>query len=207
VKLVSLDKDNQALVWADLEQKKIYITVTGKEQGRRYLLQTIRAELQEINKSIPNLQIAKLIPLPAHNEEVDYERLVNLQNIGEPFYIPKDAKAKILISKLLAGIEALPTDKISPERTDTRSSPSPDYWDSKALVSLLRKRLSLDDTEIIWFSLFDKEKLNDALPNCHLAKAIIELVTRAEKRRIMPRLIEILIEERPDLKSDLEPYN
>jgi internalin A len=37
VKLVSLDKDNQALVWADLEQKKIYITVTGKEQGRRYL--------------------------------------------------------------------------------------------------------------------------------------------------------------------------
>jgi internalin A len=207
VKLVSLEKDNQALVWADLEQKKIYITVTGKEQGRRYLLQTIRAELQEINKSIPNLQITELIPLPAHNEEVDYDRLVNLQNIGEQFYIPKDAKAKILISKLLAGIEALPTDKISPERIDTRSSPSPDYWDSKALVSLLRKRLSLEDTTIIWFLLFDEEKLNDALPNCHLAKAIIELVTRAEKRRIMPRLIEILIEERPDLKSDLEPYN
>jgi internalin A len=186
VKLVSLDKDNQALVWADLEQKKIYITVTGKEQGRRYLLQIIRAELQEINKSIPNLQITELIPLPEYGgKEVDYQWLVALQRKGHKTCIPPGVLEEVSINKLLEGIEALPTGKIS-----------------IALFSLLRKHLSLDDTTIIWFLLFG-EKLNDALPNCHLAEAIIELVTRAEKRGIMPKLIEILIEERADLESDI----
>jgi internalin A len=120
VKLVSLDKDNQALVRADSEQKKIYITVTGKEQGRQYLLQTIRAELQEINKSIPNLQITELIPLLEYGgkeleyggKEVEYQWLVALQRKGHKTCIPQGVLEEVSIDNLLAGIEALPTDKI-----------------------------------------------------------------------------------------------
>jgi GTPase SAR1 family protein/predicted MPP superfamily phosphohydrolase len=119
VKLVFLE--NQALVRADLDQKKIYITVTGKEQGRGYFLQTIRAELQEINKSIPNLKITELIPLPEHEEEeVEYKRLLNLQEMGIDFYVPMSEPVKIPLSKLLEGIN-------EPLSKESNKSTQPDY--------------------------------------------------------------------------------
>jgi small GTP-binding protein len=187
VKLVSLDKDNQALVWADLEQKKIYITVTGKEQGRQYLLQTIRAELQEINKSIPNLEITELIPLPEYGEEVEYARLKTLQKAGERYYIPTKVVVRIPISKILEGIEELQ-----------------DYLkNTKGLVFLLCNRLDLDDIQMIWFLLF-REKLDDVLPGKSLDNTIIEMIARAEKKQLLPQLLEDIITKRPDLKEDID---
>jgi internalin A len=200
VKLVFLE--NQALVWADLDQKKIYITVTGKEQGRRYLLQIIQAELQEINKSIPNLQITELIPLPEYGEEVEYQRLLNLQRMGEDFYIPTSAPVRILISRILEGIEELPSGKS--EVIHRPSHPPQGYLkNTKGLVFLLRNRLDLDSIRMIWFLLF-REKLDDVLPGTSLDNAIIEMIARAEKKQLLPHLLEDIITERSDLKEDID---
>jgi small GTP-binding protein len=108
VKLTSLNQENQALVWADLDQKKICIMVTGKAPGREYFLEAIRVKLQGINKSIPNLQITELIPLPGYDgKEVEYQWLVALQRKAHETCIAAGVLEEISLDKLLAGIKEL----------------------------------------------------------------------------------------------------
>jgi small GTP-binding protein len=189
VKLVSLEKDNQALVWADLEKRKIYITVTGKEQGRKTLLQVIRHELQKIHSLIPNLQIKELIPLPEYGEEVDYQHALTCKDLGEQFYVLPKARKKVPLDELLEGVNKslFPGSNIKPN-----------------LAKLLTQRLSLNEIQVIWFNIFNGELLNNILPQSSLLSAIIELLDRAEQRQKLNQLLEIIIEERPDLKNDID---
>ena len=57
-------EDNSALVKADVQDKKILISVAGPGDGRRRLLTVVRSHLYEIHKSIKNLQATEMVPLP-----------------------------------------------------------------------------------------------------------------------------------------------
>lgn len=56
--------NNTALVRADIEEKKIYIWVAGKQDTRRDLLAMIRGEFDAIHKTIVKIEVTEKVPVP-----------------------------------------------------------------------------------------------------------------------------------------------
>jgi internalin A len=57
-------EENTALIKADVEERKIYISVSGKEDTRRDLLAMIRGEFDAIHKTIAKIEATEKVPLP-----------------------------------------------------------------------------------------------------------------------------------------------
>ncbi|MBI3169908.1 MAG: GTP-binding protein [Chloroflexi bacterium] len=76
--------DNTALIKADIEDKKIYIWVNGKEDTRRDLLAMIRGEFDAIHKTITKIEAVEKVPLPDAPEAtpIDLEFLQRLASDG-----------------------------------------------------------------------------------------------------------------------------
>lgn len=55
---------NTALIKADIEDKKIYIYVSGKQDTRRELLAMIRGGFDAIHKTIAKIEVTEKVPLP-----------------------------------------------------------------------------------------------------------------------------------------------
>lgn len=55
---------NTSLVKADIEERKIFIWVSGKEDSPRDLLAIIRGEFDAIHKTIAKLEVTEKVPLP-----------------------------------------------------------------------------------------------------------------------------------------------
>jgi len=97
---------NKALVRADLEARKLFITISGNEATRRGLLNSIRMQLHAIHNTLPNLPLTEHIPIPSHpGITIDYKDLLWYESEGilEPPYAP--IRGKIDVMGLLAGIE------------------------------------------------------------------------------------------------------
>ena len=116
VALVSTDGKNKALVKADLEERKIFIHVAGRESTRHLFLEIIRADFYKIHRTIPKLKVKEKVPIPGHLEIVtDYEHLLTLEELGEEYLIPEGLKMKVSVRQLLHGIQPQPTpDKPTP---------------------------------------------------------------------------------------------
>jgi len=76
--------DNTALIKADIEDKKIYIYVGGKQETRRELLAMIRGGFDAIHKTIAKIEVTEKVPLPNAPEAapVDLTFLQRLANEG-----------------------------------------------------------------------------------------------------------------------------
>jgi internalin A len=99
-------KDNKALVKADLEDRKIFIYVTGKQQTRRSFLEIIRADFDRIHSTIPKIEAKEKVPLPGREDIVaDYNHLLDLEGLGEETFVPEGLKERVSVKKLLDGIE------------------------------------------------------------------------------------------------------
>ena len=102
-----LDFDgNRALVRADLEARKIFITITGTEATRRSLLNTVRMQLRAIHSTFPSLPLSEQVPIPGHPSiTIDYDELLWYESEGDfqPRYAP--VRGRIDVKALLAGIE------------------------------------------------------------------------------------------------------
>ncbi|RLD05606.1 MAG: GTP-binding protein [Chloroflexi bacterium] len=100
---------NHALVKADIEDKKISISIGGLEYTRRDALSAIRYQLDEIHESIKGLNPDKLVPVP-EAESQKYEFLLQLERSGvKEFPIPGKIGSKPVIvdvSQLLSGVES-----------------------------------------------------------------------------------------------------
>jgi len=97
---------NTALVRADLEARKLFITISGPEATRRGLLNSIRMQLHAIHNTFPTLPLTEHIPIPNHpGVTIDYQDLLWYESEGilEPPYAP--IRGKIGVNALLAGIE------------------------------------------------------------------------------------------------------
>ncbi|MGA7194181.1 MAG: COR domain-containing protein [Anaerolineales bacterium] len=102
--------DNQAIVMADIEDKKISIYIDGLEHTRRDALSAIRYQLDEIHNSIKGLNPQKRVPIPEAPiaEPLDYDYLLQLEREGIDELPVKDGNrlVKVNVRKLLSGIES-----------------------------------------------------------------------------------------------------
>lgn len=101
--------ENNALVKADIEDRKITIAIDGVKHTRRDALSAIRYQLDEIHASIKGLDAQKRVPIPEapNAEPLDYDYLLQLERDGELEVLPvKDGSrlVKVNVRKLLSGV-------------------------------------------------------------------------------------------------------
>jgi internalin A len=105
--VVLADKRNKALVKADREDKKIFIGVAGSQSTCRNFLSSIRCQFDYIHKTIAGIEALEKVPLPEYPEiVVDYEHLLNLEELNETSFIPPGLKTRVDVKQLLDGIES-----------------------------------------------------------------------------------------------------
>lgn len=99
-------QNDKALVKADIEDRKIFIKITGTFLSRRNFLMIIRSHFDTIHKTIPNIEIKEKIILSENKSIViDYEHLLRLEALGVRKHIPEGTSKKFLVKKLLNEFE------------------------------------------------------------------------------------------------------
>lgn len=102
-------RENIALVKADIEDRKITISIDGLEHTRRDTLSAIRYQLDAIHATIKGLNPQKRIPIPGspNAEPVEYDYLLMLEREGmETFVVKDDSRLlKVNVRQLLSGVE------------------------------------------------------------------------------------------------------
>jgi internalin A len=100
-------EDCRALVKADVQDKKVFISVKGTPESRRRLLAIIRSDFERIHHDIRNLQPQEMIPVPTYPEVVvPYKGLLLWEREERETY-PVDASGEILdlnVQELLGGV-------------------------------------------------------------------------------------------------------
>lgn len=100
--------ENRAKVKADLVDRKIFISISGKEQTRRAFLAVIRSAFEEINKNF-TIEVKQLIPVPSSpNVLVSYYELLIHEEMNELEIVIPDLRTKLSVKELLDGVEDLP---------------------------------------------------------------------------------------------------
>ena len=98
----------QALVRADMQDKKVFISVKGPQKSRRRLLAVIRSHFESIHYSFKSLEVEEVVPIPGHpTENVSYRDLIVFEE-SSCLQFPKaiDGKMQILsVSELLNGVD------------------------------------------------------------------------------------------------------
>nr|WP_257236716.1 COR domain-containing protein [Nostoc sp. 'Peltigera malacea cyanobiont' DB3992] len=112
---------NIARIKADPEDKKIFITISGRKETRRLFLGILRDVFQKIHKTLPNLEITEWVPVPNHpnHPPLDYQELLGLESMGESTITIGKLKLKLDLRQLLDGYESLESrrksQKVDPE--------------------------------------------------------------------------------------------
>ena len=101
-------ESNRALVKADIQDRKVFIYVSGPLSGRRRLLAIIRSDFEHIHRTIRNLQPREMVPLPEYPDVVvPYDKLLAMEREGiEEFpEFTGDSIVKIKVNDLVNGID------------------------------------------------------------------------------------------------------
>ncbi|BAY08890.1 leucine-rich repeat domain-containing protein [Calothrix sp. NIES-2098] len=100
---------NIARIKADPEDKKIFITISGRKETRRLFLGILRDVFNKIHKSLPNLEITEWVPVPGYpnHPPLDYQELLGLEAMGESTVPIGKLKLKLDLRQLLDGYESL----------------------------------------------------------------------------------------------------
>jgi internalin A len=82
------DGGNTALVKADIEDRKVFIWVSGNEHKRHDFLSKIRGQFDAIHKTISKLEVKEMVPVPNHPEAepVDYDLLLQMDHNNVEVY-------------------------------------------------------------------------------------------------------------------------
>nr|WP_322710677.1 COR domain-containing protein [Nostoc sp. ChiSLP03a] len=114
-------ENNIALVKADREDKRIVVRIQNAESvkhNRRRFLAIIRSQFDTIHRTIPGLVVEQKVPLPDHpNILLDYQNLLDYEEMGESFIIPPGLKERVNVKALLDGIESQPDRQRRKENT------------------------------------------------------------------------------------------
>jgi internalin A len=110
---------NIARIKADFEDKKIFITISDRQETRRLFLGILRDVFQKIHKSLPNLEISEWVPVPGYpnHPPLDYQELLGLEAMGESTITIGKLKLKLDLRQLLDGYESRESrqNKVDPE--------------------------------------------------------------------------------------------
>jgi len=97
-----------ALVKADPQDKKVFISVTGPSASRRRLLAVIRSDFERIHRDIRNLQPEEMVPVPMHlNVVVPYKKLQVMERRGVAKFaeVIDDDVVELDVEELLNGVD------------------------------------------------------------------------------------------------------
>ena len=98
----------QALVKADVQDRKVFISVSGPASSRRRLLAVVRSHFEEIHHFIRGLKPQEMIPLPDHPQVVvPYRELLVMEQNGMRTY-PKVVGSQVIdldVQGLLNGVD------------------------------------------------------------------------------------------------------
>ncbi|AFZ00785.1 leucine-rich repeat domain-containing protein [Calothrix sp. PCC 6303] len=99
---------NIARIKADPEDKRIFITISGRKETRRLFLGILRDVFHKIHNTLPNLEITEWVPVPNHpnHPPLDYQELLGLESMGVLEYPIGKLKININIRQLLDGYES-----------------------------------------------------------------------------------------------------
>jgi internalin A len=99
---------NLALVRADLQEKRVFIFVSGPPSGRRRLLAIIRADFEHIHSEIRTLRPYGMVALPEYPDVlIPYEKLLAMESSGIDV-LPELANGKVIevsVNALLNGVD------------------------------------------------------------------------------------------------------
>jgi internalin A len=101
-------EDNRALVKADIQDKKVFISVSGPMPSRHRLLAVIRSNFERIHMDIRNLQPREMVPLSDHpNVVVPYEELLIMEQNGMKTFpkVVAGQLVEIAVHNLLNGVD------------------------------------------------------------------------------------------------------
>lgn len=101
-------ENNLALVKADVQDKTVFISVSGPAQGRRRLLAIIRSDFERIHHDIRNLQPQEMVPYPGHPKLIlPYKKLQTMEQRGISNFpeVIGDDVMDIDVQSLLNGID------------------------------------------------------------------------------------------------------
>ncbi len=98
---------NIARIKADPEDKKIFITISGRKETRRLFLGILRDVFQKIHNNL-NLEITEWVPVPKYPKHppLDYQELLGLEAMGESTITIGKLKLKLDLRQLLDGYES-----------------------------------------------------------------------------------------------------
>lgn len=186
-------QDNKALVEADLEARKITISVIGNEHTRREFLAVIRSNFEHIHRTIPRIEAQAGVPIPNQpNIVADYQHLLTLEQMGEENFVPAGLSERISVSHLLDGVDASRMTKsteISPRESRV------DFSNRSRLREILNRHFSEGELRTLCFDLgVDYEDL----PGRGKTSKARELIAYLERRGRLQDLIKIGQLQRPD---------
>lgn len=153
------NKENQAKVRADLVDRKIFISVTGKQQTRRAFLAVIRAALDEINSNY-KIEIEQKIPVPGSADVlVSYQDLLVHEEMGEPEMLITTLRKKFPVRELLDGVEELSA------RMERRERDARERRSSRVVAGELQPKQQRRVLRIVVASPGDVQPERDVLPS------------------------------------------
>ena len=98
---------NRALVKADVQDKRVFIAVSGPRAARRRLLAVIRSDFEHIHRSF-KFQPEEMVPVPKHPDVVvPYEDLLAWESDGRKSYSVRvgGKPVDLSVQELLVGVE------------------------------------------------------------------------------------------------------
>jgi internalin A len=101
-------ESNRAVVKADIQERKVFITVIGDPAGRRRLLTLIRSDFEHLHGSISRLRVEEKVPIPGHpKQHVDYGKLRIMERRGKASFteVIGDDVVELDVRRLLDGLE------------------------------------------------------------------------------------------------------
>lgn len=122
---------NLACIKADPEDRKIFISISGKESTRRSFLLIIRSRFKHIHSSIKS-EITEWVPVPGYPDHppLEYEELLGLEAMGKREYPIGKLKIEVNLRQLLDGYEAIE----SRQRRRDKFNVEGDYEDGSYIV-------------------------------------------------------------------------
>lgn len=149
----------RALVKADVQDRKVFISVTGPLENRRRLLAVIRSEFERIHHDIRNLQPQEMIPVPAYPKVVvPYNDLLLCEKAGRPTH-PVSTSVEILdlnVQELLSGVS------LKGERRGARTMEERFSEAVRLFISYSHKDDKLRDELQTHLKLLQRERVIDA---------------------------------------------
>ncbi|MEA3212600.1 MAG: internalin [Chthoniobacter sp.] len=101
-------EENEAMVKADTQARKVHISVAGKHEGRRRLLAVIRSDFERIHNDIKKLEVTEMVPVPGRSDEcVSYVELCVFEqkNVRKMPRVIGTEIVKLDVKALLNGVD------------------------------------------------------------------------------------------------------